>query len=133
MASLIQSLAQSWCLIVLQVEGQDCGPAPAAWISAFLGAELRLVQHSAGDQPARPARPKYQKVTHSRSRGFVCPSLVFSKLILLFCFRFIRPQWARIVCPPSLTSHLTWFTIKILFLIDLICSVSSRPFPLWLP
>ena len=63
---------------MLQVEGQDCGPAPAAWISAFLGAELRLVQHSAGDLPARPARPKYQKVIHSS--GFVSSLLVFSKL-----------------------------------------------------
>jgi len=59
---------------VLQVEGQDCGPAPAAWISAFLGAELRLVQHSAGDLPARPARPKYQKIYPATMRADCVPA-----------------------------------------------------------
>ena len=43
------------------VSGADCGEAPASWVSNFLGAELRIIQHKRSDQSTRKARPKYTR------------------------------------------------------------------------
>ena len=47
-------------LLDVVVTGLDCGPGAAHWLSSFLGAEVRLVQHQgAAPSPARRARAKY--------------------------------------------------------------------------
>ena len=47
-------------LLDVVVRGRDCGPEAARWLSSFLGAEVRLVQHQgAAPSPARRARAKY--------------------------------------------------------------------------
>ena len=47
-------------LLDVVVTGRDCGPEAARWLSSFLGAEVRLVQHQgAAPSPARRARAKY--------------------------------------------------------------------------
>ena len=56
------SVENSYRLLDIQVAGVDCGEEVAEWISAFLGAELRLVKHASGDMPKRPPRPKYCKI-----------------------------------------------------------------------
>ena len=48
-------------LLDIEIMGIDCGEETAAWVSSFLGGDLRLVQQSKDDWSNRKARAKYLK------------------------------------------------------------------------